>query len=400
MRLYSGLLLFVGFITMAAIPADSEVKKVALNNNSFAFDLYKEIVKGEQGNIFFSPFSISTAMAMTYAGADGSTAEEIAQAMHFGPNTPEFHTSYGNYLSTLDKNAEGNIQLRIANKLWGEQHYAFVPQFLDLNKEAYRSSLQKVDFVKGWEASRVQINDWVARKTEDRIKDLIPPGALTTDTRLVLTNAIYFKGDWLYEFKKKDTKPRKFYQTQKSYSTVDFMNYKGGFNYYENDMFKMLRLPYKGRQQSMIIVLPHKHEYFEKMEGLQNSKLLQRALYSNMPEVIVSIPKFKMTKPLGLKGHLKTLGMVHAFKDGANFSKMTPSNDLYVSDVLHKAFVEIDEKGTEAAAATAVIIATESMVPSQPKKPKEFIADRPFLFYIIDDKTQSILFMGRVMNPL
>jgi len=398
MRLFPGLLL-VGLITVAAVPSDTEVRNIAQENNAFAFDLYKEITKKEQGNLFFSPFSISTAMAMTYAGADGSTAEEISKVMHFGPNTLAFHKSYGNYLSVLDQNAEGHIQLRIANKLWGEQHYAFNSEFIDINASAYKSSLKKVDFMSAWEASRVQINSWVARKTEDRIKDLIPQGALTTDTRLVLTNAIYFKGDWLYAFKKKDTKPRKFYTSNNTTTTVDFMNYKGGLNYFENQTYKMLRLPYKGKQQSMVIVLPHKPKDLEKVESLQSSKLLQQVWYSGMPEVIVSIPKFKMTKPLGLKNHLKTMGMLDAFKDGANFSKMTPTNDLYISDVLHKAFVEIDEKGTEAAAATAVVMTIESMAPSQPEKPKKFIADHPFLFYIIDDKTQAILFMGRIMNP-
>lgn len=394
------ILIGIALITLAAIPANQKVKEIATNNNRFAFDLYQELIKNENGNIFFSPFSISTALAMTYAGADQNTANEMANTMHFDENIPSFHLNYGKYLNQLETNAKGNIQLRIANRLWGEKTYELKSSFIDLNKKAYDSPLQKVDFVHNYESSRVQINNWVEEKTEDRIKDLLPPGSITTDTRLVLTNAIYFKGDWLYQFKKGNTKPRKFYTSAKKSNETQFMNFKGGLNYFENDGYKMLRLPYKGNKQSMVLVLPNKVEDLNRIEKVQNPKMFNQVFWANKPEVIVSIPKFKLTQPLGLKNYLKQMGIQEAFTDGANFSKMTPSNDLYISDVVHKAFIEIDEKGTEAAAATAVVMQIESAMPSRPEKPKEFIADHPFLFYIIDNETKAILFMGRMMNPV
>jgi serpin B len=392
-------LIGVALITLAAIPADQEVTKIATDNNQFAFDLYQELIDDENGNIFFSPFSISTALAMTYAGADKNTAVEMANTMHFDENTPSYHLNYGKYLNQLEANAKGNIQLRIANRLWGEKMYVLKSEFINMNKKAYNSPLQKVDFIHSPDASRIQINNWVEEKTEDRIKDLIPKGVITTDTRLVLTNAIYFKGDWLYQFKKENTKQRKFHTSLKKSKVTEFMNFKGGLNYFENGSYKMLRLPYKGGKQSMVLVLPNKIEDLNKVEKEQNTKMFNQVFWSNKPEVIVSIPKFKLTQPLGLKKYLKNMGIQEAFTDGADFSKMSPSNDLYISDVVHKAFIEIDEKGTEAAAATAVVVAVESTMASKPRMPKEFIADHPFLFYIIDNETKAILFMGRMMNP-
>ncbi len=385
-------------VILAATPA-STPKQIAHANNEFAFDLYKEVSKTGTGNIFFSPFSISTALAMTYAGANGSNETEMAKSMNFKPNTPDFHLSYGKYLKTLDKNAKGNIQLRIANRLWGEKTYTLKPEFISLNKEAYNSPLQKMNFIGSPDGSRMEINAWVEKQTEQRIKDLIPPGAITTDTRLVLTNAIYFKGDWLYQFDKKNTRDKKFNLADGSTIKTPFMNFEGALNYAENDLAKMIRLPYKGEKQSMIIVLPHETKNLTRVEEQMNASTFASVLYAQQPEVILALPKFKLTVPLGLNGYLQNLGMHEAFNAGADFSKMTPSNDLWISSVVHKAFIEIDEEGTEAAEATAVIMTIESVGPHTPPKPKEFIADHPFLFYIIDDETQSILFMGRLMEP-
>jgi serpin B len=349
--------------------------------------------------VFFSPFSISTALAMTYAGADGSNAKEMASTMHFEPNTRNFHMAYGKYLSALEKSAKGNIQLRIANRLWGEKTYKLHDEFIDLNEEAYHSPLVKVDFIGSPDGSRVKINDWVAEKTEERIKDLIPSGAITTDTRLVLTNAIYFKGDWLYQFDKKDTRDKKFERADGSTIKTPFMHFEGALEYAETDLAKIIRLPYKGKKQSMVVVLPNKTEDLTKVEESMNANSFQYVMRSQRPEVVLALPKFKMTLPLSLNGYLQNLGMKEAFSYGADFSKMTPSNDLWISSVVHKAFIEIDEEGTEAAAATAVIMTVESLGPQDQPKAKEFIADHPFLFYIIDDETQAILFMGRVMEP-
>ena len=384
----------------AFIPYHVSVETISKNNNRFAFDMYKEVRKAQKGNIFFSPFSVSTALAMTYAGADGQTAEEMKNALYFLKNDPDFHFGYGSYMQALEKNAAGNIKLRIANRLWGEKSYKLHESFVKLNKEAYNSPLVKMNFKGNPDGSRQEINTWVEDKTEDKIKNLLVPGTISTDTRLVLTNAIYFKGDWKHKFDEKKTKKKKFNLADGKSVQADFMYYKGGLRYYENQLYKMIFLPYKGNRQSMVLVLPHKTENMEKVENQMSTEMLNMLISSGMPEVIVKLPKFKMTLGLGLNGVLESMGMHKAFANGADFSKMTPSNDLYISNVIHKAFIDVNEKGTEAAAATAVVMVAESVSNSLPPKPKEFIADHPFLFYIIDNQTQAILFMGRVMNPV
>lgn len=393
------LLSFTLLLSSKPIPQSNNYQSIATNNNLFAFDLYQNIAKKKQGNIFISPFSISTALAMTFAGANEDNAAEIANTMHFSGNTPDFHKSYGNYIKKIEKNAKGNIQLKIANRLWGERDYKFNEVFLSTNEKAYNSSLQKMDFKSSAEPSRITINKWVETQTENRIKDLIPQGGVTSDTRLVLTNAIYFNGDWLYQFKKKNTKDRKFYLNKKHSKRVPFMNFKGGLQYTQNKNYQMLRLPYKGNKQSMIIVLPWLQDSLASVEKSINTASFQNLYYSYTPTVILALPKFKMTLPLNLNSILIELGMKKAFYQGADFSKMSPNNDLFISSVVHKAFIEIDEKGTEAAAATAVIMTIESVSANHIPKPIEFIADHPFLFYIVDDETKAILFMGRLMAP-
>ncbi len=391
----------LGLIALAATPSTqlNSVDAIATANNAFAFSLYQQIAAIEKGNVFFSPFSISTALAMTYAGADSTTADEIQKAMHFQQNTPEFHSAYGAYLMQLYKNAEGNIKWRVANRLWGEKRYELIPSFVEINREAYQSPLQLMDFMSAPDQSRITINNWIADQTEQRIKDLIPPGSISIDTRLVLTNAIYFKGDWMYQFNKRNTRDQKFTLADGTTTKTPFMNFEGALEYAETERAKMLRLPYKGGKHSMILVLPHKTEDLALVEAQMNPASFQALNRYYQPEVILALPKFKMTLPLGLNSYLRQLGMRQAFASGADFSKMTPTNDLWISNVLHKAFIEIDEEGTEAAAATAVIITIESASPHDKPKPMEFIADHPFLFYIIDDETQSILFMGRLMVP-
>jgi serpin B len=387
-------------LSTASIPSHLSVKTIATNNNRFAFDLYQQVRDQNEGNIFFSPFSISTALAMTYAGANGSTADEMKSALHFSPNSPDFHYGYGAYIKALEKNAKGNIELNIANRLWGETSYKLHDDFVALNKKAYDSPLVKVNYKGNPDGSRQEINKWVEEQTKDKIKDLLAPGTISSDTRLVLANAIYFKGDWKHKFDEKRTKEMKFNLEDGNTVKADFMYYKGGVNYHETKNYKMIRLPYKGNMQSMIVVLPHKAEMMKEVENHMSTSLVQNAMiYYAQPEVIVKLPKFKMTLGMGLNKLLQNLGMKNAFSAIADFSKMTPSNDLYISDVVHKAFIEIDEEGTEAAAATAVVMTTTSVSNSRPPKPKEFIADHPFLFYIVDNKTSSILFMGRIMNP-
>ena len=375
-------------------------EQIAAQNNAFAFDLYRQISDVKKGNLFISPFSISTALSMTYAGAAGGTAKEMQDALHFGGQDKAFHTSYGNYLQTLDNNAEGRIKLRIANRLWLEKTYPLSTAFIDLNKEAYDAPVEFMNFIEKPDSERQKINSWVANKTENKILDLIPGGAINTDTRLVLTNAIYFKGDWKYQFKEKKTKDRTFYMTETSKKKTPFMNMEGAFDFFENKQFKMIRLPYKGDKHSMVVVLPNHHGELREVEQSFSASDFDKVFRSYQPDVILSFPKFEMTLPLSLSSNLKALGMKSAFTDSGDFSGMTERNDLYISDVIHKAFIEVNEEGTEAAAATAVIMQIESVGPHEPPKPKEFIADHPFLFYIIDDETKAILFMGRMTEPV
>jgi serine protease inhibitor len=400
---YTRLLLpLLAMILFSATPSSENIhpQTIANNNNDFAFNLFREIAKTEKENIFISPFSISTALAMTYAGADKNTADEMEKAMHFMPNNPAFHLGYGDYLKLLKSNAKDHIQLRIANRLWGEKQYELMPSFIELNKQAYESPLQKMNFKGNPEGCRKEINKWVEDKTEQRIKDLIPQGVIDSYTKLVLTNAIYFKGDWLYQFKKNKTKDSKFKLANGKTKKTPFMNWKGGLSYFENDMYKMVNLPYKGEKQSMVVILPHKTDDLGKLESLVNNETFEQLYYDYRPEVVLSLPKFKMTLPLTLNKYLLDLGIKDAFTSIADFSKMTFSNDLYISSVVHKAFIEIDEEGTEAAAATAVVVNVSDSEQNFPPKPMEFIADHPFLFYIVDNETKAILFMGRIMEPV
>lgn len=396
--IFTTCLLPIAAVLIAASPIGQSPASIAAHNNDFAFELYEHIAQTKEGNVFFSPFSISTALAMTYAGAAGSTADEMGKVLHFPGNEPAFHQGYGAYLKALETAAAEHIELRIANRLWAEQDYVLKPEYLALNAEAYGSALEKMDFRYQHEASRIQINDWVADKTEDRIRDLIPENVIDPTTRLVLTNAIYFKGAWRDEFDEKLTRDRDFFLTDGSTQQKPFMHRRGQMNYLEQSGYQAIRLPYEGEQHSMVVLLPQKNQAIADIESQLNADFLERIFRSGSSDVNLALPKFKMTIPISLKNHLQALGMKEAFQPGANFSAMSPSNDLAISEVIHKAFIEIDEQGTEAAAATAVVMMETSSAYEEPRRPIIFVADRPFLFYIVDNATRSILFMGRVME--
>lgn len=392
-----------GILSLILLAADSSStftpQTIAANNNAFAFDLYQKVAEKEQGNIFFSPFSISTALAMTYAGAVGQTATEMQKTLRFGPNEPEFHFAYGDYLGLLNENAKGHITLNIANRLWAEKHYNLSPEYKKLNKRAYNSPVEKIDFMNQPEESRNTINAWVEEKTEERIKDLLSSGSVNVDTRLVITNAIYFKGDWLYQFKKKNTKDKKFYLADGEKIKVPFMHYRGALSYWYQTDYQLIKLPYKGSKQSMVVALPNEGVSVTDVEKQVKSSSFSHLSESYKPQVELALPKFNMTQPLALGITLQQMGMPTAFSNRADFSQMTgTTNNLAISDVFHKAFIQVDEEGTEAAAATAVVVVLTSTNAPEPK-PIQFTVNRPFLFYIIDDETQSILFMGRIMKP-
>jgi serpin B len=394
-------LLFVGSLVSAADTPPAVIarpeSKVVKDNNTFALDLYAQLA-GEKDNLFFSPFSISTALAMTYAGARGQTATEMAQTLHFPLNQQELHPAFARLLKEMNgKNNKGSLELHLANALWGQKGYGFRNEFLEVTKANYGAGLREVGFVQAADEARQTINRWVEEQTQNKIKDLIQPGILTPMTRLVLTNAIYFKAAWQYPFSEYATKQEEFQVTPDKKVPVPMMHQVKGFNYLDGGTFQLLEMPYQGRQQSMLVFLPKTGDGLAEFEKTLTAKNLESWLGKcSTQQVTVAFPKFKFTRAFELNKTLSAMGMPLAFSDRADFSGMDGRKDLYISNVIHKAFVDVHEKGTEAAAATAVVVATKSAPPA-PKH--EFRADHPFVFVIRDHRTGSILFLGRVTNP-
>lgn len=379
-------------------PAEqSDEKTIAEGNNAFALELYAKLAE-RQGNLFFSPYSISSALAMAYAGARGRTAQQMADVLHFELPQEKLHSAFAGLKDQLGKDdTQSGYELSVANALWGQKGYRFLEEFIELNRKYYGAGLNEVDFVKAAEAARQRINAWVEKQTRGKIKDLIQRSVLGPLTRLVLTNAIYFKGFWASQFDKDRTKDEPFMVTQDKKVEAALMNQKGRFKYYEQGAFQMLQLPYKGDALSMVVILPRKIDGLAKVtKSLTAENLKKWLVRMRKREVIMYLPKFKMTSQFELAGCLGAMGMPDAFSlPPADFSGMTADKELFISNVIHKAFVAVDEEGTEAAAATGVVMGLTAVV-----EPLVFRADRPFVFMIRDNRSGSILFLGRVVNPL
>lgn len=381
-----------------------EREMVVQGNNEFALKLYAGL-RAQEGNLFLSPYSISTALAMTYAGARGRTEAQMAEVLHFptargeAPLDPaQFHLAFGAIINDLNQRAEkADFQLSVANALWGQKGYAFLAEFLELVEARYEGKLTEVDFVRATEQARTTINGWVEEKTNDKIKELIQPGVLDQMTRLVLTNAIYFKGNWAKQFEEDRTSEAPFTLAGGEKVDAAMMNQSGDFPYMEAEDFQALELPYVNDELSMIVLLPKKTDGLAEFEKRLTAEDLGKWLAKlRKREVVVSLPKFEMTRQFSLASVLKSMGMTDAFSRGADFSGMSGSRDLFISAVIHKAYVDVNEEGTEAAAATAVTVKLTSVLPD---RRVVFRADHPFLFLIRDNKSGSILFIGRVMNP-
>jgi serpin B len=385
-----------------AVSTDDQAVLVK-GNNAFAIDLYAHL-RTQPGNLFFSPESISTALAMTFAGARGKTASEMAETLHFTLPPDRLHPAMGGLLKDLNAAHDG-YQLRLADALWAQQDYTFLDDFLKLLKTDYGAGLNNVDFKGSPEAARSIINRWVEQYTEDKIKDLLQPGVLDRETRLVLTNAIYFKGDWQEQFDKAQIRDEDFHLSAAKDVKVPLMHRDGRFNYFNGGTFQALELPYKTGQLSMIVFLPNEASGLSALEESLTPASMQQWLGQLRPasKVILTLPKFTMTRQFGLAGTLGAMGMRLAFIKGvADFSGMTGDNDrkLFISAVIHKAFLVVDEEGTEAAAATAVVMRGATAVAPGPRpKPIVFRADHPFLLMIRDNRSGAILFMGRVTDP-
>ena len=376
--------------------ANGELQTVVKGNSAFGFDLYQEL-KGEKGNLFFSPYSISTALAMTYAGARGQTKKEMAEVLHFSLEQEPLHSSFSKLQSELNAiQDKGHVKVSIANSLWAQEGYHFLDTFFNLNKKYYGAGLNFVDFARETEATRKTINIWVEDKTQQKIKELIKQGMIDSLTTLVLCNAIYFKGDWLSQFDKTRTMDADFYISPDNAIKVPMMSQKSKFKFGDFGNFNAIELPYEGNDLSMIVLLPKEIDGLAELErNLTNDNVgnwIDKLSNSYKSEILVSLPKFKTTSEFELAAALAEMGMPHAFA-GADFSGMTGKKDLFISKVIHKAFVDVNEEGTEAAAATAVVM--ERGV----SRTLLFRADHPFVFLIRENKTGSILFIGRIVDP-
>ncbi len=374
-------------------------------NSAFAFELYQKLVEQlerQEANLFYSPYSISLALAMTYAGARGETAEQMADTLQFLLEQASLHPTFNWLDAELAKRGEGaqgkdgeGFRLNIVNAIWGQKDYEFLPAFLDVLAENYGAGLRIVDFITETEKSRLAINDWVSKQTEGRIEDLIPPGAIDALTRLVLTNAIYFNAAWEHPFDEKITTDGLFYLLDGGQVSVPMMKQTESFGYTEGEGCQAVELPYDGGELSMVILLPEAGK-FEAFEKTLNAQQVSDIISGLQPtEVALTMPKFEFDSEFSLKDTLAGMGMPIAFSGAADFSGMTGKRELAISDVVHKAFVAVDEAGTEAAAATAVIVGLTAV----PEPTVEVTVDRPFIFLIRDIETGAILFVGRVLNP-
>jgi serpin B len=379
----------------------SEQALLVEGNSAFAFELYQAL-KGEEGNLFYSPYSISLALAMTYAGARGETAQQMADTLKFMLEQDKLHPAFNWLDAELAKRGEGaegkdgdGFRLNIVNAIWGQKDYEFLSDFLDVLAENYGAGLRILDFITETEKSRLIINDWVSDQTEGRIEDLIPQGAIDALTRLALTNAIYFNAAWEYPFDEEMTADGPFYLLDGGQAIVPMMQQTESFGYTDGEGYQAVELQYDGNELSMVIFLPEAGNFEAFEEGLQAQQFDAIINDLQSTRVTLTMPKFEFDSEFSLKDTLAGMGMPIAFSSEADFSGMTGNRELSISDVIHKAFVAVDEAGTEAAAATAVIMKLTAV----PEPPVEVTIDHPFIFLIRDIETGAILFVGRVMNP-
>ncbi|HOI12541.1 MAG TPA: serpin family protein [Methanoculleus sp.] len=432
-RRVSGLLLLAGLVVIGCIaagcidtpqtttteptppagekePMDSQtaaegVGSVSTGNNRFAADLYRHLASDPENagkNIFFSPYSISSALAITYEGARGTTADEIGSVLHLPQNGTLRRTGFAGLDAVLNSGDE-NYTLRTANALWAEETYPFLPEYVDTAARWYGANVTNLDFIGDSEASRQTINRWVEEKTEDKIRDLLPAGSIDPMTRLVITNAIYFKGTWVKQFDPDETTEEEFRISSGEAVQVPMMHRTDEdaiYGYAETETLQMLRMPYAhadGTELSMLVLLPKEDNLMAAEEAIGAGTLtdIRDALTDRRVRVV--FPKFTLETTYSLPQALTAMGMPTGFTDAANFSGMDGTEDLFISDVVHKAFVDVNEEGTEAAAATGVVMNVASAPGGDPTP--VFRADHPFVFLIVEEDSGTILFAGRVVNP-
>jgi serpin B len=393
---------------------DPDVKLLVKGLNEFGIDLYKEIAKTEKGNIFFSPFSISSALAMTYAGARGKTAEEMAKVLHFPPellkdDAKRLHVAFGklNAHINAEKKPDGKprgYDLVTANALWGQAGHPFLHRFTRTNTDYYGASVEGLDFIGDRKGAADKINGWVGKQTRGMINRIVNE-SLLHDARLVLTNAVYFKGAWAQKFDKTLTREAVFHLPTGEGAKVPFMNRNGAAGFLSEDLcagilgspvgcaFQELELPYVGREVSFLVVLPKEAQGIAALEKALSARFLEFRVLEGRRSIEISIPRLAISSEIDLSPSLRKMGMEGAFDSSeADFSGMDSTRRLNLSQARHRGEVVVNEEGTEAAAASAGMIEVRSAPPS-------FVADHPFLFAVIHRLSGCILFIGRVVDP-
>lgn len=380
----------------------AEVDQQVEGNSAFAFDLLQQI-RGEDKNLFYSPHSMSTALAMLQAGARGQTEQQITEVMHYLTDQSKLHPSFNHLDLELNSRGQGAVaadgnpfRLNVVNAIWGQKDYSFLPEYLDTLALNYGSGLRVLDFASAPESARQTINAWVEDQTEQRIKELIPEKVITNLTRLVLTNAIYFNAAWATEFKADNTRDDSFILKDGTAVQVPTMRGKVGSAFYSDAGLKAAAIPYDGNELSMVVMIPDQVDLDTFEASLTGAKVKQVIGGLQGQPVRITIPSFEFEADLGLKQILTNMGMVDAFTNLADLSGIDGTDKLLVQDVLHKAFVKVNEAGTEAAAATAVVVGEKTSV--EPPS-AELVVKQPFVFFIYDHATEAILFVGRVLDP-
>lgn len=380
------------------VAEEDDLLSLAHGNTAFSFDLYEMLIDDKAGNLFYSPHSIRMALAMAWAGASGETETQMADVLCYSLPQDIFHPALNALDLKLTERATGAaaFRLNIVNAIWGQTGYSFEQNFLNIIAENYGTGLNLLDFVRQPEASRLTINQWVEDQTEEKITDLFQEGSIDNDTRLVLTNAIYFKADWKQPFKKSSTLKGDFKLLNGDRIDVPKMNNESFYLYMKGLNFQAVEMPYRGDAVSMIVIMPSEGD-FEKFENAMDETLLEDIAANTSPVAMhLSLPKFSFDFNLVMNETLRKMGMVHPFSEGgADFSGIDGTSDLFISQVVHKAYVAVDEEGTEAAAATGA----DMKITSYTSPPVKVDICHPFIFLICDKETETILFIGRMLDP-
>lgn len=380
----------------------ADLAAAVAGNTDFALELYRRLAAETPGNLFLSPQSISVALAMAYAGAAGATADAFERVLHLGLPAAAYHRAMNDLDRQLTSRGQGAtaadgqpFRLTIANQLFAERTFRFQAPFLDTLALEYGANVRLMDFVSAPDPSRVQINTWVSDRTEGRIADLLPPGSVSSDTRAVLVNAIYFNASWAKQFDPAATSPKPFHALDGSTPSVPTM-FDGQLpaRGATVDGVEVVALPYDGRELAMVLLMPPAGQFEAFEQQLTAAKLSALLAATQHEELALALPRFEFRTSKSLAAPLSRLGLGPAFSEGADFSAMSTDARLALSDVVHEAFVKVDEQGTEAAAATAVIVGVTSVPVIRP-----VTVDRPFLFAIRDEATGALVFVGRVVNP-